>query len=146
MTRALLIGEKERTAIKDAIARAATHPITLEMVKAMHVDADRRLTLAMRREQQGPDWERKQPYSEHVELPIGIRAAISFEEQPIGMCRHLSVSVDKPGALPNPAIVESLMKEFGCEHVVGEPWIEEFEPGHEAVNIVALSALIEGTA
>lgn len=146
MTRALLIGPKEKAAIKEAIERAAKHPVTLDMVKAMQVNSDRHLTLEMRQQQQGPDWEKKRPRSEFVDLPIGYRCAISFEEQTIGMCRHLSVSVDKPGALPNPAAFEAIAKEFGCEHVLAKPWIEEFAPGHDAINIVALSAPAEGKA
>lgn len=146
MTRALIIGEVERAEIRAAIERAATHPLTLDMVKALQVKADSHLTLEMRRQQHGPGFDKKRPQSEFVELPVGVRAAISFEEQPIGMCRHLSISVDIPGALPHPALVESVAKEFGCSHVIGAPWIEEFEPGHEAINIVALSTSIEGKA
>jgi len=146
MTRVLLIGETERAAIRAAIERAAKHPISFKTLKALAVEGGSHLTLEMRRQQQGPDWEKKRPQSEFVELPVGIRAAISFEEQEIGMCRHLSVSVDTPGALPNPAIIESLIKEFGCEHVLAAPWIEEFEPGHSAINIVALSAPPQGKA
>lgn len=146
MTRALIIGETQRAAIREAIERAAKHPITLDMVKAMQIEGGSHLTLEMRRKQQGPDWEKKRPRSEFVNLPIGIRVAISFEEQPIGMCRHLSVSVDKPGALPNPHVVDMVAKEFGCDHPLCAPWIEEFAPGHNAVNIVALSAPAAGKA
>jgi hypothetical protein len=139
LTRVLAIGEKERAAIKAAIERAAKRPITKEMLAAFHVkDAGAHLTLEMRKQQFGADWD-KRPKSEFVNLPVGYLAAISFEEQPIGLCRHLSISVDKPGALPNPAAVEMIMKEFGCDHLLAAPWIEEFEPGHEAINIVALS-------
>lgn len=147
MTRALIIGETEKAAIKTAIERAATHPITLEMLKALQVETEgAHLTLEMRRQQQGPDFEKKRPRSESVNLPIGYRAAISFEEQPVGMCRHLSVSVDKPGALPSPEAFDMIAKEFGCAHPMCAPWIEEFEPGHSAINIVALSAPPEGKA
>lgn len=146
MARALLIGEGERKAIKEAIERAAKRPITLDMVKAMEIKGDRHLTLDMRRQQQGPDWEKKRPRSEFVSLPIGYRCAISFEEQTIGMCRHLSVSIDRPGALPSPEAFDMIAKEFGCEHVVAQPWIEEFAPGHDAVNVVALSAPATGKA
>jgi len=146
VTRALVIREQERAAIKAAIERAAEHPITLAMLEALQIkDAGAHLTLEMRKKQFGADWD-KRPKSEFVDLPVGFRAAISFEEQPVGLCRHLSISVDKPGALPNPAAVGMIAKEFGCEHAVAAPWIEEFEPGHEAVNIIALSSPPQGNA
>lgn len=146
MARALLITERERALIKAAIERAAKHPVSFEQMKAMNIKAaDTHLTLEMRAKELGPDW-RRQPESEFVPLPIGFLAAISFEHQPIGLCRHLSISVDRPGALPNPEAVKMIMEEFGCTHAVAAPWIEEFKPGHSAINIVALSAPPEGKA
>jgi hypothetical protein len=139
MARALVITPRERALIKEAIARAAKHPISIERMKGMHVKAaDTHLTLEMRAKELGADWKR-QPESEFVPLPVGYLAAISFEEQPIGMCRHLSISVDRPGALPHPEAVKMIMEEFGCTHAVAAPWVEEFKPGHSAINIVALS-------
>ena len=66
----------------------------------------------------------------------------SFEEQPIGLLRHISVSVKKRGKTPHPIAMEMIAKEFGFSGVPpmrpGRIWLEEFEPGHHAVNIAEL--------
>lgn len=135
MARALLIGPAEKAAIEQAIARAATHPRNLTQVKAAHVKADRYLSLQMRADQ-GVNV--PPPQSEMVELPIGYRCALSFEMQPPGMCKHLSISVDAKGKLPSREAVDMIAKEFGCETIL-TMWLEEFAPGHDAVNLVALA-------
>lgn len=132
--RALLINEDVRAAIAAARARARAHPLSrekLEQLKAGTYKAE--LTLADR----PPDFER--PDSDHVLIPIGYRAALSFEEQPAGLCRHLSVSVSKRGKMPNPVAVEAIALEFGFREPILKTsmmWIEEFEPGHHAINLV----------
>ena len=78
-----------------------------------------------------------------VLIPMGYRAAISFEQQPAGLIRHLSVSVDTPGALPNPIAVNFVLQAFGFDAIeagTSRIWTEEFQPGHSAVNIVQLEA------
>ena len=47
--------------------------------------------------------------------PNGYRAAISFEQQPPGLCAHLSISVDTPGNLPSPESVEMIAEVFGLK-------------------------------
>jgi len=56
-----------------------------------------------------------------------FKIVYSVESQPVGWCRHLSVSVDKEQKLPSVPVVELLMKEFGftgnineCENI----WVE----------------------
>jgi hypothetical protein len=81
----------------------------------------------------------KRPQSEIVELPVGYRANISFEEQPAGLCRHLSVSVDRPGMLPSIDAFAMIAHAFGfsaAHH--SQVWVEEFKPGQNAVNVVQL--------
>jgi hypothetical protein len=48
-----------------------------------------------------------------VYIPLGYRAVFSIEEQPIGLCRHLSISVARHAKLPNPQAVEEVMKYLG---------------------------------
>jgi hypothetical protein len=69
-------------------------------------------------------------------------AAISFEEQPAGIMKHLSVSSATPGSVPNQAVMEMTCEAFGFS---GFPptrphriWIEEFEPRHHAINVLEL--------
>lgn len=54
-------------------------------------------------------------------LPIGYRVVYSIEEHPnnkreIKKVRHISISIDSPGKLPNPAAVETLIKEIGFKN------------------------------
>lgn len=133
--RALIIGDAERALIAEAVRRAREHPVSFDEVRRFKdaVPQDRpHLRLADRRMEP-----RRVPMSEGVELPGGFRCAISFEQQPIGLCRHLSVSVDTPGPLPNLLAVGMIAEAFGF--VAGmerRMWLEEFAPGHHAVNVV----------
>jgi len=63
----------------------------------------------------------------------GYKVVYSIEEQPLGLCHHLSVSIDSE--LPCVEAVEAIMKEFGiigtiydCLHT----WIEE----DRAINLL----------
>lgn len=72
-----------------------------------------------------------------IDVPNGYRCCISFEEQPAGLCRHLSVSVEE--GLPNPIAFEELATLFGFSLTApSRRWLEEYEPGHHAMNIVEL--------
>jgi hypothetical protein len=84
-------------------------------------------------------------------FPGGYRVAYSIEEQPPGLCSHLSISVmdrAKPGMMPSPEAVKMIAEAFGVSFPDGAHiWSEEFDPGEYAVNIVALYApRQEGTA
>ena len=75
---------------------------------------------------------------EHIQLG-SYDVAFSFEEQPRGIFRHLSASSSNPGKVPNEYVMAMLVREFGFS---GWPptrpyrvWIEEYEPGRNAVNI-----------
>lgn len=96
--RALLIGLQERTAIARLIAHAETHPVS-------------RARLAATMELDAPPIGNDPAHV--VEVPMGYRCAFSFEDQPAGRCRHLSVSVDAPKRLPSVPAVLALMAVFG---------------------------------
>lgn len=73
-------------------------------------------------------------------LQTKYRCAFSFELQPCGWCRHLSVSVDNPGKLPAIPAVELIMEEFGFEgdiHNQIHVWMEPPEDPY-AVNVLGL--------
>lgn len=137
--RALVISAQVSAAIGRAIAAARSCPLTLDDVKALDVGKVGNLSLEDRRG--------KRPQSEFVEIPFGFRAAISFEMQPGGLSRHLSVSVDTPGQLPGAEAFAMIARAFGMpfdQHVpVGLLWLEEFDPGHKAVNYVLPETLSE---
>ena len=68
-------------------------------------------------------------------LNDGYRVVFSFEEQPCGWCRHLSVSVDAEDMFPSPPAVELIMKEFHFSGGLNEcinVWIEN----EKAVNVL----------
>lgn len=133
--RPLIINAETRAAIAGAIKRAEAHPLPLAFVAAGAVEpAKTELRLADRK----PGFER--PASELVVIPHGYHVAFSVEEQPTGLCNHLSVSVDALGKLPSPEAVSLIAEEYGMTMVLGDTaiWLEEFEPGHQAVNVVTV--------
>ncbi len=77
---------------------------------------------------------------EHVcTVPIGYRCVFSIEQQPKGMCRHLSVSVVTL-RVPSVEAMELLMGEFrfsgGLKN--SEAWREDLGGGHTAINVIQL--------
>lgn len=137
--RALIMTVETQNRIKEAVERARAKPIPIEVIQALalppdidHVNLSDRSPESFNR-----------PHSERVLIDNGYRAQISFECQPAGLVRHLSVSVDKPGMLPSVEAMQFIAEAFGfkgrimhgdMDHV----WTEEFDPGHRAVNIVQL--------
>lgn len=77
-------------------------------------------------------------YTCHLEF--GFRCVYTLEEQPIGWCHHLSVSVNDEKKVPSIPAVELLMKEFGIQQGIKDEgvhmWIEE-DISPKAVNILA---------
>lgn len=146
--RALVISDNTRARIRRALEKAAAKPATLAAVQAAAFPEQGKdhLTLADRIQQQQTPVEK---LVEHVIIPMGYRVAISFEQQPPGLCKHLSISVDRPGLLPSPEAVKMIAAEYGIEFpgaAIVARWIEEFDPGHDAINLLALVTPQEGRA
>lgn len=97
MSRILLMGPKEKEAIKTLVAYAESH----------RIDEDLLIKCLSGEWAAGDD----PNYACYVEQ--GYRIVYSIEQQPSGWYRHLSVSVDDSEKYPNPVAVEMLMKEFG---------------------------------
>jgi len=57
----------------------------------------------------------------------------SIEEQPAGWSCHISISVDEPGAWPNPFAVQMIADEFGMSlahsHI-------DYEQDTQAINLI----------
>src|SRR5262245_43532071 len=101
MARPLIIDDKTRAELKAANKRAEANPISAAVLKAGAVAPTKHeIKLSDRK----PGFER--PPSEHILIPVGYRVAVSVEEQPFGLARHISISVEKRGKTPNPAAVE----------------------------------------
>lgn len=133
----LIIGAAERERIAEIIAYAKAHPLTLDVMRNTVV-ADTKL---LKLEDRQPGHER--PPSQHAIFPGGYRAAFSVEAQPAGFCSHLSVSVfgrAKKGQMPSEPAVKMICEEFRVPYPPHKMWIEEFDPGEFAINLVSLYA------
>jgi len=51
--------------------------------------------------------------SNSIHLYHGFRVVYTLEEHPMGLCHHISISVDTPGKMPNEFSVQAIMDEFG---------------------------------
>jgi hypothetical protein len=132
----LLIGEAEQKRIAEMIIDARAHPIPLEVVRAGAAPDKPVIKL----EERKPGLER--PPSQHMIFPGGFRAALSVEEQPGGLYSHLSISVirDQPGAVPSWQAVSMIAQAFNVPFPADRMWMEEFDPGEFAVNLLSLFA------
>lgn len=134
----LMIGATEREKIKRVIERAKKRPMPLSRVREGAVDD----TSLLKLEDRKPGFVR--PRTAQVDFPGGYRAAFSIEEQPAGLCTHLSVGVEnrsRKGMMPSEEAVKLICKEFGVPFPAnGGMWIEEYEPGEYAINLVSVYA------
>jgi len=124
MAALVVFGPEQRAAINKAMAYARANVVTTDQLRA---------TMAGDRPPAGD-------YLEHiVVLPVGFRCVFSYEEQPFGLCRRLSVSVhDKSdpdhARVPAPHVMNLIGKEFGfTDGRLDGFWIEA-EAG--AANII----------
>ena len=76
---------------------------------------------------------------ETVLLPFGWRVAISCEEQPAGILLHLSMSSPAKRKVPRPEAMVMVIEACGfTPDDIAREWLEEFEPGHFATNILIM--------
>jgi hypothetical protein len=133
----VIIGPEEQAEINRIVAEARVNFIPLEALKESALPDKSVVTLKDRKSVP------MRPDNRHIMLGDTM-AAFSFEQQPAGMCRHLSVSVRWKGKLPHPEAVEMIAKAFGfTEFPTGITWLEEFEPGHHAVNVVQVEGPVQ---
>jgi hypothetical protein len=139
MSGVVVMNDEVRETITKAVARAREKPTPWvpELVDENQTD-----NLSKFEDRKPGVTELRQQYpSQH--LLIGTyHAAISFEFQPAGLFRHLSVSSRAPGKVPGPEVMQMLAIEFGFS---GWPptrpnrvWMEEYEPKRHAVNVLEL--------
>lgn len=134
--RPLIITDDDKRAIAEAIRMAAERPMTLAQVSAEPRFAEQKTSYTLA-DRTGPVAAGRN--TQNVQLWKGYRVALTFEEQPLGMCKHLSISVDEPGSMPNPHAVAMICDAYGVRFPpVGRMWLEEFAKGHSAVNVVDL--------
>lgn len=134
----LCIGPDEKEAIQRATEIARANAIPWEQLKDYVLDSNREVVKLGDRPK---GFERVQ--SQNVLIPVGYRAAISFEEQPAGILKHLSISVATKGKIPNVHAIIMIAEEFGFavgKAGEGRTWLEEFAPGHFAVNLIQIES------
>lgn len=87
----------------------------IEAAKAKPYDLGKVLRI-MKRPQEAP---RHNP-DFVTNIPFGFRCVFTHEQQPIGWCRHLSVSIGAKRRLPHPVAIEEIMKAFGFKRGLEE--------------------------
>lgn len=147
----LVIGPEEEAAIARAIKVARKRPTPWSVMQQFaSADPKPELRLADRK---GPVELARQEYPPQQVMLGTYRAALSFEVQPAGLMRHLSVSSARKGNVPGPQVMLMVCEAFGFSKIVcdafvnprGKPiehaariWAEEFDPGHYAINVIEL--------
>lgn len=133
MSRALIIGEAQRTAIRALREKAAAEPIDMFRMNAMAIRRGEPSNISYAERGEGGFKDLT------IGIPHGYAITFSVEQQPSGAyCRHLSVAIDRHGKLPSIEAMKLLMQEFGFINDLDRcpVWREEFAPGHEAFNII----------
>lgn len=138
---AVLIDDRVRADIAHALEQARANVIPWETMKT-HV-AGNQATATLNLEDRNPDAKGERPPSYCVTFSgSGVTACVSFEEQPAGILRHLSISTGRPERLVSPTIAEQICAEFGIVMLkAARIWVEEYKPGYRAVNVVAIEQL-----
>lgn len=134
--RPLVIGPQEKQALAALATLAAEHPV------------DMRRLMDATKTGEGKHRHMMQMTMQTIELPVGYSVTFSIEdEHPIGRCRHMSMSVDVAGKLPNPAAVWMVARELGFWGELGDcdgVWPETLRQG-EAINLVQRMTKEHGT-
>jgi hypothetical protein len=137
---ALFIGTDERREIIEAVAKARQNPMPWEAAELIidHTPTD---TLKLNDRPPNTTEIRKRYQSQGVVLG-SYQIAISFEHQPAGLFRHLSISSGSRGKVPGLEVLMMVLEEFGFS---GWPlqrpnriWMEEYLPGRHAINVIEL--------
>lgn len=146
----LVIGPDEQREIDKAIERARAKPTPWE-ARALFIDESSSIA-------QLEDVRRMYPTQQ---LMLGTyQVAFSFEYQPAGLFRHLSVSSRAAGKVPGPEVMQMVCEVFKFSdalcRAIGEPehkqqvvaarvWAEEYEPDRMAINVIELAEAAETT-
>jgi hypothetical protein len=122
----IIVGNAERSDLKAAMARARAHPVPWELLRRVS-EQDVEKSLAD-----------EPPPAEFVDLPFGYVVAISFEEQPAGMCLHVSVSGPWPRVAPNMVVCAMIFNALNVPDEAEDVWTEELlidgKPGGRVFN------------
>lgn len=138
----LLIGQKEEQLIAAAVEKARKKVLPLSIIRGIATTDDTD-ELLLKDRKPGVEFVRMRYKPEHIMLGT-YRCSFSFEEQPDGIMRHLSISSARRGFIPGMEVLKVVLPLFGFSGIPatrpGRMWNEEFEPNWFAVNIVELDA------
>lgn len=70
-------------------------------------------------------------------LTDGFKTVFTIEEQPVGWCRHLSVSVASTDKMPHIEAVKMIMKEFGIQKSLEDCYVYVEDSFPKSVNIIS---------
>ena len=136
----LVIGQEEEKAIAEALERARANPMPWKEGQNIGI-LDKGQDLTFNGRPPRTDEIREKYPSQHLMLGT-YRIAFSFEEQPAGLFKHLSVSSNNKKKVPGLEVMQMVAEAFGFSGIQpGEArraWMEEFEPGWYAVNIIEM--------
>lgn len=126
----LVIGPDQKAQIAALIAVAEANPVSLETVK--------RLVAAM---EAGEELPAGLNDGMTIVIPHGYEVTYTHEEQPGGMCRHMSVAVirpDNPNAMPSQAAMAAIMVGFGFVNDLRgcKIWVEEHPEKRTSINVL----------
>lgn len=145
MSGVLIIGDNEKVAIAEAIRSALAKPMPWEKMRQLIVDDRDNPTNTLKLDERPDPGRIDALRREYPTYPVQLGsyvAAISFEEQPSGLFRHISISSVHPGKAPNERATKMALEAFGFSgYPPSRPyrvWVEEYEPGRVAINFVEL--------
>lgn len=150
----LVIGHAEQVEIEQALEAARARPMPWDLFKTFAQNGTEARALLLIDRKAGLEEARKQYPSQQIILGT-YRVALSFEEQPAGVYKHISVSSERKGKVPGPEVMQMVCEAFGfsdklCAAIGGgramlgsdklpfRAWLEEFDPGHIAINVIEL--------
>ena len=114
----IIVGETQRTQLKAAVSRARAHPVPWGELKQTTTARDATNTEHIEDGHESPS-------AEIVKLPFGYVVAITFEEQPAGMCLHISVSGPWPRVPPNMVVCAMVFSALNLAPEADDVWTEE---------------------
>lgn len=125
--RGLMIGEEQRRAIGALRNVASASPVDVQLLLEQMKDPDAKSRHMGKMKAQT------------IDLPFGFNVTYSVEiGHPAGVCRHLSVAIDRADRLPHPDAVWMIAEEFGFSggFAACSVWKEDFQHRGLAINVV----------
>lgn len=123
--RPLIIDESVRESIGSLLTYAEKNPITMDYL------------LDQKNGEERPPGD----FQEYTRiLPFGYRVVFTLELQPAGKVRHLSISVDEDGKLPNEIAVQEIMTLIGFQKQLRgcRVHLENISPKRQAINVIEI--------